>query len=196
MAGLCAILDLNSTMLAIADIAAVLSGNPGKKKLDDWVMLMAKEGFEWDEYWQVLEQTPLPNKWYLTWLLSHYIDAYPHMDEVNQQRLWKLLLSCQHVGMLRDLWRVLSCINVDESISGAVYDKALLVSLTPVIALATRVNALETAYRIALPYPELLEEIQRLLLSMPEEEEAAPSLQARKRQVLGKIKKALRSFNQ
>lgn len=153
---------------------------------------MAKEGFYWDEYWHVIEQTPLPKKWYLTWLLSHYVDSYPHMDEANQQQLWKLLSNCRHVGMLRDLWRILSCVEVDESISGFVFDKALLTMMSPAHAPATRVNAMETAYRIARPYPELLEEINILLRNMPEEEPPSPALNARKKQVLLKINRDLR----
>jgi len=177
-------------MLSAADIAQSLGEDRSKKNVDRLVLRMAKEGFSFADLFETIEHTPLPVKWYLTWTLTHYVEAYPHLSPEDQALIWKGLQSTDHKGMLRDYWRTLTFINVDEEIAGAVYDKALLTASSPVQAIANRVHAMQVAYNIAQGYAELLEELLATLSKLPEDAEAG--FMSRRGKIIKSIKETLR----
>lgn len=178
-------------MLDPKEVAQVLEQERDKHTINALVERMARDGFSLGAYFNEIDQREQPVKWYLTWTLSHYFDAYPHAPLATQELIWKALQQTDHKGMLRDYWRMLTCFDVDEEIAGAVYDKALLTCASPVHAVAVRVHAMQVAFNIAKAYPELLEEVLQVLLQLPEEDEKG--IISRKNKLIQAIKESLRA---
>ncbi len=177
-------------MLDPKEIANVLEQERDKYTISILLERMARDGFSLDAYFTEVDERDQPVKWYLTWTLSHYFDAYPHANLASQQLIWKALQKTDHKGMLRDFWRMLTCFKVDEEIAGAVYDKALHTCASPMHAVAVRVHAMQVAYDIASDYPELLSEVLNVLHQLPEEDEKG--VLSRKKKLIEKIKEQLR----
>jgi hypothetical protein len=53
-------------MIKAIDIAKSLGADRSKANVKRIVLEMAKHGYDFEEYLQVVEQTKLPFKWYLT----------------------------------------------------------------------------------------------------------------------------------
>lgn len=174
-------------MMQIHEISEALSKNRSKKAVSRLVERMAKEGANIGELLQHIDRVPLPLKWHLTWALNHYVEQYPVLNHRQQVQVWNMLCLTRHEGIMRDLWRILSFISIDDEISGAVYDKALLLIRNTSMPVAIRVYAMQAAFNIAHAFPELLAELSETL--MPLKNEEAASIQATLKRILKEIEK-------
>ncbi|MEX2595685.1 MAG: hypothetical protein WEC59_02060 [Salibacteraceae bacterium] len=168
-------------------IAEDLKKNRSKERVAHWVTQMAKEHFVVDDFVAAIKTLPHPSNWYLSWVMSHYFSSFPHLGAKGQLNLWELLKTTQHPSVQRDLWKTLSVLNIDEEISGYVYDHAIRIIPSPIYAIAARAHAIQAAFNIAKPYPELRHELALLLRSIPEAESSG--IKARAKNMLLELKK-------
>jgi hypothetical protein len=120
---------------------------------------MESEGLDFQLFFLEVNRQSLPVKWHMTWLLNHFVEQNPAIGNSNQQLIWEELKLTENPSIQRDLWRMLSFLNIDESHSGEIYDQALALIRSQKFAIAIRVHAMTVAQKIALPYAELRQEL-------------------------------------
>lgn len=177
-------------MIQSSEIAKALSEDRSKRTVMILVDQMAKENFDLNDFLAVVKSSPLPLKWHMTWTLNHYYDQYPHVPPKQQRSIWDFLLETEHEGMLRDLWRIISIVNLDEDIAGEAFEKALHIVPSQMQPIAIRAHAMQVLLNTVKMYPELSNEYMLVL----EELDADPSvaIQARARLHRNRIKKLQR----
>ena len=176
-------------MIKAEEIAESLAQNRSKANVNRMVLEMAKHGYDFEEYISLVNKTPLPVKWYLTWNLSHYLQEYSHLGLVKQRLFWKFTQEIEHHGMLRDIWRAWSFLVVHEELEGEVFDRAMRVIPSQMYPVAIRIHAMKTAYNIAKNYPEIAEEL--LLVVEDLEHDDSSAIQARSRHIMKDLNKLL-----
>lgn len=160
-------------MLSPADIADRLISNrtkPGIARLAESIM---REGLDIEAYIDEVQKRPLPVRWHMTWLLSHYVERKGSISPQDQLRLWTLLSECGNRSMARDLWRALSFIELDDEIAGDVFDAAVAIIPAPAQPVALRAHAMYAARNIARPWAELRRELILVIEDLPPDESAA-----------------------
>lgn len=175
-------------MISPKDIATSLEGDRSKANMLRCVAAMEKLGIDFEAFFKEVRSQSEPVCWYLTWLLSHFIEHYPALGTSIQHHVWDLLKTTAHKGMQRDLWRSLSFIHVSEELSGEIYDAACLIIPSTQQPIAVRAHAMFTARNIALPYPELCDELALILSELHHSESAG--IRSRSRNILAALKKA------
>lgn len=157
-------------MISALEIRTELERDSSKANVDKLVSKMAKQNFEFDAFFLELKNADKSIQWRMTWTLNHYLERYPHIGPKKQRMLWEQLEETRHEGMLRDYWRMFNHLTIDEDLEGLVYDRALKVFPSQSYPTAVRVYALQTAYNIALGYPELMMEVREMMLELKEYE--------------------------
>ena len=94
-------------------------------------------------------------------------------------------------SMSRDYWRCWSFMDIHDELDGEIYEHALKKIVSSKEALAVRAHAMQSAFRIALPFPELQMELLSILVKL--ENEDAPAICARSRILSKKLKNSLRN---
>jgi hypothetical protein len=178
-------------MIKAIDIAKSLGADRSKANVKRIVLEMAKHGYDFEEYLQVVEQTKLPFKWYLTWNLSHYLQEYSHLGLVKQRLFWEFTKCLEHEGMLRDVWRSWSFLVVHEELEGDVFDKAVRIIPSQMHAVAVRAHAMKAAYNIAKNYREIAEELILVLEDLDHDESSG--IRVRAKNILKDLRKVVNS---
>ena len=173
-------------MISPREIAEFLTLNRSKANINKLIASIEKEGLDFNAFFSEVQHQKQPIRWYMTWLLTHYVEANKEMGSSIQTLIWNQLKATTNQSMLRDLWRCMSHIDVNEEISGEVYDQATRVFTSQKHAIAVRAHALECACYIAKPYPELREEMKLFLKPLKEDE--SPGMRS-------KAKNWLRAFS-
>ena len=159
-------------MISAAEIAKELTENRSKQRVNKLVTRIEKEGIDFKEFFEEVDQQSHPTRWYMTWLLTHFVESNPEIGTEQQVLIWNLLKDCTNQSMLRDLWRCMSHIEVNDDISGEVYERAIKTFSSQKQAIAVRGHSLECACNIAKPYPELRDELTMLMRVLLNDESA------------------------
>lgn len=170
------------------ELAQRLAEDRSKASVNKLINEVLTHGLDWENFWSVNTQTKLPAKWYMTWWLANYAEHDALSLESRQEEYWNKLLETEHEGMKRDLWKVLTKITLNDELAGLAFDKALQTIASQKHAVAVRAYAMEVALNVALNYPVLANEVMMILESLSPEE--PPSIRARKRMFLKKLRKA------
>jgi len=150
-------------MLDPKEITEGLGQDRSKRAVDLWVDRLAKEHFDLATYLDVVLTTEPPVNWYLTWTLNHYFDRYPHLGLEKQRMLWERLRSIEHKGIKRDLWRILSSLELDEDLAGEVFERGILIVRSSAQEVAVRAHAMKVLLNVTKNYPELVDELDLIL---------------------------------
>ena len=140
--------------------------------------------------WEIVKSggPPLPQR--AAWTFGHCVDEKPSLLlPILDEAVDHLLNHSeeQHVAVRRNLLRSLSLANCLPEDAGHLFDRCLLWVGEPSQSAATRVYAMEIAGQIAMPYPELREEVINAIESNVKD--SAMSFRSRSRKVLAKLRK-------
>lgn len=83
-------------------LADALAEDRTKRNVDFLVKEVLVNPLNWDDWFEVYRQTPFPINWYMTWWLSHYIEADQQIGNHYQQRIWKEFNAATQVSIKRD----------------------------------------------------------------------------------------------
>lgn len=116
-----------------------------------------------DALWQLIitGEPPLPQRG--AWVLSHIGETHPEMFQPYFSEILDLLKADKHDAVHRALIRTLAQMDFPEEYEGELYDLAISWIASPAKAVAIRVFCMEVAARIAMPYPELREELCQVI---------------------------------
>lgn len=112
------------------------------------------------EAWQLYRNASSPLRERLCWAIWHAIEAWPTV--VTPEWLEEIALALptmQHDAEKRTFMHVMASFPIPEACSGPIYELAFAWLNNPQEAVANRVHAMEAAYHIARPYPDLLAEL-------------------------------------
>ena len=165
--------------MRIRALADILEVDRSKQRISELILQLEKEGFAFGEFFEVLPTIKLPVRWYLCWMLTHYVERNPDHGTTHQNLIWETLKACNNDSMRRDLWRTLTFIQISEDLSGEIYDKALSTITSQNYPIAVRAHAMYVAGNIAKPYPELRNELLLILKDFDQEESAGIRSRAR-----------------
>ncbi|MEZ4721932.1 MAG: hypothetical protein R2813_08670 [Flavobacteriales bacterium] len=157
-------------MIAAKDIANALDEDRSKDNVLRIIQAIEKQGTDYREFFQIVHEQPASKCWRMTWMLSSLVERNPKIGNEIQELVWKQLKPCEHQGMQRDLWRTLTFVDISEELSGSVYDFACNVIASAHYPVAVRVHAMQCAFNIAKPWPELRDELKMILDSLGPEE--------------------------
>ena len=174
--------------LSPPELADSLASDRTKRNVERWAGLMAREGIDFEAFFDEMRRRKLPVKWYMTWMLSRFVERNRPGGARAQRLIWQMLGDCENASMRRELWRALSFIEIDDDIAGEVFDAAIEITASPRQPIAVRAHAIFTARNIALPYAELRRELRLTLETTGREE--SPGIRARSRNVLRELRKA------
>lgn len=169
-------------MLSISTISDSLTADRSKKNILLLVSEMIDIGFDWNQYLEFIKTQPHQSAWKMGWLLSHYVEQFPEEGRKHQKLMWEVLKTINDQSVQRDLWRAFTFFTIAEELEGEVYDVSVKTMCNTTVAIAARAHAMQVAYSLSLPYPELRAEIMLLLSDFHREESAA--LKARSRNLM------------
>lgn len=169
------------------DLANALTKNRTKSNVDFLVNEVFANPMNWDTWFEIYRQTSFPVSWYMTWWLSHYIEADQQMGNQYQRRIWDEFNAETQVSIKRDFWKILTRIEINEDLAGLAYERAIKVIAKQNEEVAVRAYAMEVATNISLNWPELAPEVVMILEDLRSDEPA--SIQVRKNKFLGEMKK-------
>ena len=175
-------------MIKAIEIAKSLEPDRSKANVNRIVLEMAKHGYDFEDYLNIVERTELPVKWYLTWNLGHYLQEYSHLGLVKQRLFWNFSKQVEHEGMLRDIWRSWSFLVVHEELEGDVFDRAMRIIPSQMHPVAVRVHAMKTAHNIAKNYLEIAEELIMILEDLDHDESSG--IRARSKNIVKDLRKS------
>jgi hypothetical protein len=167
------------------EISEILTFDRSKISVDRLILKLEKDGFDFQAFFDELPRIKFPTRWYMTWMLTHYVERNKREGTAHQDLVWSVLKDCDNQSMLRDLWRTMSLIEVKEELAGEVYDASVKATLSSMNAIAVRAHAMFTAANIAMPYPELRIELAMILKGFNEDTSAG--LRARARNLIKKL---------
>ena len=174
--------------LSPRELADSLASDRTTPNVARWAGLVAREGIDFEGFFDEMRRRKLPVKWYMTWMLSRSVERNRPDGARAQRLIWQMLADCENASMQRELWRALSFVEIDDDIAGEVFDAAIEIAASPRQPIAVRVHAISTARNIALPYAELRRELRLTLEATGREE--SPGIRARSRNVLRELRKA------
>lgn len=169
-------------MLSIPTISESLTADRSKKNILFLVSEMNVLGFDWKHYLDFIKTEPHQKAWKIGWLLTHYVEQFPEEGRKHQKLMWEVLKTTNDQSIQRDLWRTFTFFTITEELEGEVYDVSVKTMCNATVAIAARAHAMQVAYSLSLPYPELRAEIMLLLSEFHREESAA--LKARSRNLM------------
>lgn len=118
----------------------------------------------WNMLWELLMRNEEPLSRRAAWALDIHFHKYPHMLDLNILELLKTLEKPCHTALQRHLVKMLSVApSLPEEYHGELFDLGIRYTDNAVLPVAIRVHAMELAGRIALLYPELLNELKTVL---------------------------------
>ena len=167
------------------EISEILAFDRSKISIHRLILKLEKDGFDFQAFFDQLPSIEFPTRWYMTWMLTHYVERNTEEGTAHQDLIWSVLKECDNQSMLRDLWRTMSLIEVNEELAVEVYDAATKTTMSSTNAIAVRAHAMFTAANIAMPYPELRSELVLILKGFNEDTSAG--LRARAKNLIRKL---------
>ena len=179
-------------MILASAIAEALADDRSKRQVSILVDRMARDGFDLSEFLSIVRSTPLPVKWYLTWTLNHYYSAYPYTTEDQQKALWNFLSETGHEGIQRDLWRIMSHLDLVEEVAGPAFDRAIHIVQSQTHSIAVRAHAMSVMSNVTYRYIELVDEVLMVLSDL--DQDTSTGIRTRAKNLIKELKriKALR----
>lgn len=172
-------------MLDPKKIADALTTDRSKDSVLRILQSIEKEGLDFHQFFRYLPELSFPLRWYMTWVLTHYIERNKSIGNQNQEAIWTELKTNNHPSMQRDLWRSMTFIDVDDKFSGEVYDAAVKTLMSVSNPIAVRAHAMYCAANIAQPFPELSRELALILADFNQDDSAG--LRARAKNLSRKL---------
>jgi len=116
-----------------------------------------------DELWQIMRrgESPLPQR--AAWVMQHVGDTKPDYLAAYEAEILPCLHQDVHPSIHRVLLRTLSLWKIPEELESELYDLTLSWVVSPAREIAIRVHAMTVAAHIAMPYPELREEVAQVI---------------------------------
>jgi len=116
-----------------------------------------------DELWELLKsgEDPIPQR--AAWVLSHLGDRNPGIIVPVMREALALLQEPKHDAVHRALVRTMSRQKIPEDYEGELYDLSIAWIASPLKAVAIRIYCMEIASGIAMPYPELRDEVRMVI---------------------------------
>ncbi len=93
----------------------------------------------------------------------------------------------QDDGFLRNTYRYFQDVDVSEDLQGILYDRAFNHMVAPLSAIAIKAFALTVCFQIAKSYPELFDELERVIPELLKSE--SPGVRSRASKILSDIQK-------
>ena len=139
------------------------------------------------EVWKEMREgkPPLPQR--LAWVVDFITQEYPEQGLPFRKEAIELLQRPYHNAVHRALSKMLSKLPIDEEEDGRLYDLCLSYIGNPRIHVAIQVHCMEIAWNIAKPYPELCQELWKVIDA--HWEEGSAGYQARGRRIRKKMEK-------
>ncbi|HAW20798.1 MAG TPA: hypothetical protein DCX14_11495 [Flavobacteriales bacterium] len=106
------------------EISEILAFDRSKISIHRLILKLEKDGFDFQAFFDQLPSIEFPTRWYMTWMLTHYVERNTEEGTAHQDLIWSVLKECDNQSMLRDLWRTMSLIEVNEELAVEVYDAA------------------------------------------------------------------------
>ncbi len=159
-------------MISPSQIDRLLLANRSKSSIESMVRSIETEGLDFQEFFKYIEDVPNNRKWHFTWLLTHLIESNPEVNTADQKLLFEYLKKTSIKGVKRDLWRSLTFIDINEAISGEVFNLGLNVIRSQNESIAARAHAMLVLTNIAKPYNELCDELLMVFKSLKNDESA------------------------
>lgn len=124
-----------------------------------------KSPYLFDELWELIKsgEPPIPQR--AAWVLSHLGDMNPAILYPVFAEAVALLHAPRHDAVHRALVRTMSQLKIPEDYEGELYDLSIAWIGSPLKAVALRIFCMDIAAAIAMPYPELREEIRLVIES-------------------------------
>jgi hypothetical protein len=111
----------------------------------------------------LMHNSPAPIPLRSSWIMSVVTDNYPWLVNPYFRILIDNLPSYNHTGIVRNVLRLFSLIEVPEEYAGEIYNLSCDFFVNAKMPIAVRVNAMQILYNIALKEPDLRNELILLL---------------------------------
>ncbi len=137
----------------IWNIANYIGSDP-KRFADLWAMFF--------------EEDPLPQ--YASWAFEKCGEKYPQLMNPYVEEMIEYMQGPVHDAVRRSFAKVLSNMDLPEEVTGDLYDLCIDWLLKEKTTIAVKAHCMSLAANIAMPYPELREELSVVLRDLMEHE--------------------------
>ncbi len=136
--------------------------------------------------WKLIRygEAPLPQRG--AWLFETCVPKHPELALPYLKEMLSYMQQDVPDGVRRSFSKVFSVVEIPEDISGEIYDLCLNWIIQEKTSIAVKAHCMETAKNIALPYPELREEVALVIRDQMEYSESA-GVQARGKRLLKEL---------
>ncbi|MCB0651443.1 MAG: hypothetical protein KDC85_09235 [Saprospiraceae bacterium] len=130
--------------------------------------------------WKVIKsgEEPLPQR--AVWALEECVSRHPGLFDHIMEEAITLLPGGHHDAFYRNITKILSQREIPEKYQGILFDLAIDWMLDPAKAVAIKAHCMTLAFNIAMPIPELREELAIVLKDQMEFNSAGFSSRGRK----------------
>lgn len=173
------------------EIIEFFSERRSKRECEQFSLAILKSG-NIDMLIQCFKTAPSPIPERISWVITMISDKSPESLNTHCDFFIQYLQTSRHQSIERSLMRSLSDSRISEESSGLLLDTCFKWLLDPQKLVAAKVHAMETAFKLSLPYPELLDELEEIIKS--EYDKHTVAFQSRGRKILKKINTKKKSF--
>lgn len=113
--------------------------------------------------WELVREEGAHYSFYAAWILDFIGETQPQVLEPFIQEVCDYLLTQPPASITRSMVRLLSFQEVPEDLHGPLYDLSVKWISSPMQGIATRAHCMEIAFQIAMPYPELRQELAAVI---------------------------------
>lgn len=171
-------MDLKKTLKEKRSKEGVLS-------LADWI---GADEDRFQLFWRQMLAKEEPFSSYAAWVVDHSLQQHPaHFQSVFTEAYAALLEAGHHVAIPRNVLKHMGAATIPEEIEGALYDRAINWMGNPQQPAAIRVYSMELAYQIGKSWPELMDELEKVIQAHMASSSAG--FRSRGRKTLKRIKK-------
>jgi len=171
------------------EIQRELEVDRSKQSVERLIRQMNSDGISVPDFFSHLSTVKGKVQWHMTWVFNHWAELRGYLSESDQKVVWAFLEETSNQSVQRDLWRVFATVDITEDLSGIIYEQGCQVFISQKYPIAVRAHAMQAAFNIAQPYPELLYELKLLMEEIKDIDSAG--IRARVRNMLAFIDKKL-----
>lgn len=155
------------------DIKQQLLSDRSKQNISRLADYIGKDKKRCAILWKLIRQgeAPLPQRG--AWLFENCVPKHPELALPYLQEMLSYMQQEVPDGVRRSFSKVFSLVEIPEEISGEIYDLCIDWIIQEKTSIAVKVHCMETAKNIALPYPELREELTIVIRDQMEYTESA-----------------------
>lgn len=170
------------------EILTFLKVRQNKARTEEFAKAVIQSGLI-DDFMEVFLNSPAPIPERAAWVISMIGDIQPVVFNPFVPQMINLLEKENHQAVERGVMRTLHACNIPEESEGQLLDICFKWLADPQKLVAAKVHAMETAYKLSIQYPELLQELEQVILDGWDRHTVA--YQSRGRKIIKRIKKQL-----